>query len=464
MIASVERDTMELNPNIFREYDIRGIAGEDLSEDVFELLGRAYAAYMKGKKKYKTVVVGRDGRLTGKAYANALIDGLTGSGLNVIDIGQVPTPVHYFALNTLDVDGGLMLTASHNPKQYNGMKVGVGKTTIYGDEIQRLRKVAEGGKFPSAKGPVTITRMDMVPRYQKRILRDIKLKRKLKVVVDAANGVGGVVAVPLFEALGCEVIPLFCEVDGNFPNHHADPTKRENLDALIDLVLKEKADAGIAFDGDVDRLGGCDEQGNMLWGDRLLALFARAILKKKPGATILGEVKCSRGLYEDVEKHGGKAIMWRTGHSHIKAAMKQLKAQLAGEMSGHIFFKHRWYGFDDAIYSAARLLEIVAAGRKPLSQHLASIPQRIATPEIEFDSTDDRKFDVIRLATEYFQKELGLNVVTIDGARIEFPDGWGLLRASNTSPKLVMRIEADSEARVREIQGMIEAKVRELNG
>jgi phosphomannomutase/phosphoglucomutase len=454
---------MKLNPNIFREYDIRGIVDKDLDAEVFETLGKAYVAYLRGKRTNNTVVVGRDGRLTGKAYAAATIDGITSCGLNVIDIGEVPTPVTYYAMNTLKVDGGLMLTASHNPKEYNGMKVGVGKTTIFGPQIQDFRKVAEAGRFPVSTKPVTITRMNMVPAYQRRILRDVKLKRKLKVVVDAGNGVGGVVAVPLFEQMGCEVIPLYCDVDGNFPNHHPDPTKPENMKELIRLVKKHRADAGIAFDGDVDRLGGCDDQGHMLWGDQLLALFSRHILKDKPGATILGEVKCSRGLYEDIAKHGGKPVMWRTGHSHIKAAMIKLHAQLAGEMSGHIFFKHRWYGFDDAIYSAARLLEIVAAGKKPLSAHLATIPKRPVTPEIEFHCADDKKFKVIAEAVKYFQKEMGLEVVTIDGARIEFPDGWGLIRASNTAPKLVMRVEADTDKRVREIKAMIEKKVQELN-
>jgi phosphomannomutase / phosphoglucomutase len=454
---------MKLNPEIFREYDIRGIVDKDLDAGTYELLGRAYTVYLRGKRKHNQVVVGRDGRLTGKEYSNALIDGLCASGMNVVDIGEVPSPVLYYALNVLkDIDGGLMLTASHNPKQYNGMKVAVGKTTIFGAEIKKLYDIAMKGNFPKAKKPVTITRMDLVPKYTQRILRGVKLKRKLKVVVDAANGVGGVVAVPLFEAMGCEVIPLYCDVDGRFPNHHADPTKAENLKALIRTVKKHKADVGIGFDGDVDRLGGCDEKGNMLAGDQLLALFARNILADKPGSTILGEVKCSRGLYEDIAKHGGKPIMWRTGHSHIKSAMVQKKAQLAGEMSGHIFFKHRWYGFDDAIYSAARLLEIIANGRKPLSAHLSTIPSRPVTPEIEFETTDKRKFEVIKAATKFFQDE-GFDVVTIDGARIEFPDGWGLLRASNTSPKLVMRVEADTQKRVKEIRKLIEDKVNELN-
>jgi len=456
---------MQINPTIFREYDIRGIAGTDLNEEILERMGQAYVTYLRKKRalKHNSVVVGRDGRVTGKAYARALIDGITACGVNVIDIGEVPTPVTYFALNTLDVDGGIMLTASHNPGNYNGLKIGLGKTTIYGEEIQKFRKIVEEGNFKLTDKPVTITRLNIVPKYIARILRDVKLKRKLKVVVDGGNGVGGPVGVPVFEALGCEVIPIYCDVDGTFPNHHPDPTRPENLKDLIAAVKKHKADIGIGFDGDSDRVGGCDDKGNILWGDRLLALFARGILKEKPGSAIIGEVKCSRSFYEDVRKHGGKAIMWRTGHSLIKAAMKEHHAQLAGEMSGHIFFKHRWYGFDDAIYSGARLLEVVAAGKKPLSDHLASIPERYNTPEIYFDCADDKKFALVEKATAYFQKELGLDVITIDGARIEFPDGWGLLRASNTSPKLVVRVEADTPKRMKEILKLIESKVAELN-
>lgn len=455
----------QINPEIFREYDIRGIVGEDadINESVMERLGMAYAAYLRGRRKHNTVVIARDGRLSGKHLSNAVIDGLVACGLNVIDIGMAPTPVLYYALNTLDIDGGLMLTASHNPKNYNGMKVAVGNTTIFGDEIQKLRVIAEKGVFPLSRKSVTITRMNLFDKYMARIRKGITLKRKLRVVVDAGNGVGGEVAVPLYESLGCEVIPLFCEVDGNFPNHHPDPTKKENLGHLMRAVKKHKADIGIAFDGDVDRLGGCDEQGNMLPGDRLLTLFARAILHEKPGAVIMGEVKCSRSFYEDVEAHGGKVIMWRTGHSHIKAAMKKYHAELAGEMSGHIFFKHRWYGFDDAIYGGARLLELLAAGKRPLSAHLAEIKERFTTPEMDFDCPDNKKFDVVRKATDYFKNTLKLNVITIDGARIEFPDGWGLLRASNTAPKLVMRVEADTKKRMKEIEKLILDKLSELN-
>ena len=457
---------MSINPSIFREYDIRGIAGTDLTEENMELMGQAYVAYLKQRKalKTKTVVIGRDGRVSSKPFSRALIDGITSMGVNVIDIGEVPTPLTYYAMNILDVDGGIMITASHNPGEYNGLKVGLGKTTIFGEEIQVFRKIVEKGGFVTVDKPTTITRMNIFPKYKARVLKDIKLKKKLKVVVDGGNGVSGPVAVPIFEALGCEVIPIYCDVDGRFPNHHPDPTVAKNLVDLIKQVKKHKADLGIGFDGDGDRVGGCDDKGNVLAGDRLLALFARSILKVKPGAVVIGEVKCSRSFYEDVKKHGGKAVMWRTGHSHIKAAMKAQHAELAGEMSGHIFFKHRWYGFDDATYSACRLLEIVAAGKKTLSEHLATIPDRFNTPELQFDCPDNKKFDVVAKATDYFQNELKLNVVTIDGARIEFKDGWGLLRASNTSPKLVVRVEADTEKRMKEIFALIEKKVKELNG
>ncbi|MCC6487349.1 MAG: phosphomannomutase/phosphoglucomutase [Candidatus Hydrogenedentes bacterium] len=454
---------MDIKPHIFREYDIRGIAGKDLDESTYEAVGKATCAYLKGKKKHNCLVVGRDGRETSKAYANAMIDGITSCGVNVIDIGEVPTPLVYFGLFTLPVDGGVMITASHNPKEYNGMKVAVGNSTLHGKDIQKLYQIAKAGKFPKAKGPVTITRMDLVPKYIKRVVSGVKLKRKLKVVLDGGNGVGGPVGLPLYRELGCEVIPLYCDVDGAFPNHHPDPTVPANLKKLIATVKRTKADLGIAYDGDVDRIGAVDNEGNVIFGDKLLILFARAVLKDKPGATVIGEVKSSRSLYEDIAKHGGKPVMWKTGHSLIKAAMKIHNAQLAGEMSGHMFFKHRWYGFDDAIYSGARLLELLSEGKKTLHQHLADVPHTFVTEEIRIDTNESRKFALVAEATKYFQKELGLNVNTIDGARIEFEDGWGLLRASNTSPVLVMRCEASSKKRLDEIRKLIETKVKELN-
>ncbi len=458
---------MKLNAGIFREYDIRGIAGKDLTEEVFERIGGAFAAYMRKKKtqgrKHNRIAVGRDGRLTSKAFGRAFIDGLVNAGTDVAEIGEVPTGMTYFAMQALDVDAAVMITGSHNPKEYNGLKIAVGPGTIHGEEIQKLRKLAEQGEFPQAKGPVTITRVDISPQYIQRIARDIKLKRKLRVVVDAGNGIGGRYGVPLYEKLGCEVIPIYCEVDGNFPNHHPDPTLPETLKKLISTVRAKKADLGIAFEGDADRIGAVDELGNVIAGDRLLILFARSVLEAKKGAAIIGDVKCSRTLFDDVAKHGGKPIMWKTGHSLIKDAMKTHKAELAGEMSGHIFFKHRWYGFDDAIYAGARLLELLAAGSKSLSQHLADVPKTFVTDEIRIDTAEAKKFGIVERATKYFKDEMKLNVNTIDGARIEFPDGWGLLRASNTSPVLVMRCEADTKKRLAEICALVGDKVNELN-
>ena len=454
---------MKLNPQIFREYDIRGIAGTDLTEEIYERLGQAIVAYTRGKRKKNCFVVAHDGRLTSRSYAHAVMDGITGAGVSVIDIGQAPTPLCSFGLFTLPVDGGVMITASHNPKEYNGMKVAVGTSTIHGEEIQKLYRVALGDAFPKARKPVTVTRMDLLPKYLARVARGIHVKRRLKVVVDAGNGASGPVGVPLYEQLGCEVIPLYCDVDGRFPNHHPDPTVPKNLTKLIATVKRTGADCGIGFDGDGDRIGVVNEKGEVIFGDKLLILFARHILKAKPGATIISEVKGSRTLYADIEAHGGKAIMWRTGHSLIKAAMKKFNAQLAGEMSGHMFFKHRWYGFDDAVYAGARLLEILGGTKKPLSELLGDVPKTYVTEEIRIETDEARKFEIVKQATRYFKDDLGLKVITIDGARIEFDDGWGLLRASNTSPVLVMRCEADTPKRLKEIQQLIEKKVHELN-
>jgi phosphomannomutase / phosphoglucomutase len=454
---------MNINPQIFREYDIRGIAGTDLTEAIYERIGKAIAVYLRGKKKHNCMCVGRDGRLTSWSFSRAMIDGLTSCGVNVIDIGEVPSPLVYYALFKENVDGGVMLTASHNPKEYNGMKIAIGKSTIHGEEIQKILKLTQRDTYPVARKPVTVTIKDLVPQYHSRILRSVKLKRKLRVVVDGGNGVGGPIAVPLYEKMGCEVIPVYCDVDGRFPNHHPDPTVPKNLKKLISLVKKHKADCGIGYDGDGDRIGVVDDQGQVIFGDKLLILFARSILKEKPGATIISEVKGSRTLFEDIAKHGGNPIMWKTGHSLIKAAMKKYKAQLAGEMSGHMFFQHRWFGFDDAVYAGARLLEILAATRKPLSKLLADVPATFVTEEIRIDTTESRKFSLVQEATQHFQEELGLNVNTIDGARIEFPDGWGLLRASNTSPVLVMRCEAATRKRLNEIRRLIESTVKRLS-
>jgi phosphomannomutase/phosphoglucomutase len=450
-----------VNPFIFKEYDIRGIVEKDLDPATVKLLGRAVGTYLvrNGARK---VSVGQDCRLHSPVIAEAIIGELLDCGLDVIDVRVVPSPVFYFSLFHLEVDGGVMVTASHNPSEYNGLKIALGKSTIYGEEIQKLRKLIEEGDFVSGAARGKRSTFDIVTPYIENLAANIRLgNRKIKVVVDAGNGTGGVVALPILKKLGIEAIPLFCEMDGHFPNHHPDPTVPANMKYLIAKVAETGADMGIGYDGDSDRLGATDEKGNIIWGDQLMIIFARAILAEKPGAVFIGEVKCSRTMYEDIEKHGGKAIMWRTGHSLIKAKMKDVHADLAGEMSGHIFFAHRYYGYDDAIYSSLRLIEILSKTNAPMSALLADVPKTISTPEIRMDCPDEKKFAVVRKLTDYF-KGAGYRVIDVDGARVVFPDGWGLVRSSNTGPILVLRFEADTEARLAEIRAIIEGKLREL--
>ena len=352
-----------------------------------------------------------------------------------------------------------MITGSHNPPEYNGLKVGLGSATFHGEEIQALRRLAESGRF--AEGAGSLAPYDVVTPYRAHVRGNLKLgKRKLKVVVDAGNGTGGVVAVPLFESLGVEVVPLFVEMDGRFPNHHPDPTVEENLEHLKAKVRETRADLGIAYDGDADRVGAVDEKGGVLWGDQIMILFSRALLAAEPGAAIVGEVKCSFTLYDDIARRGGRAIMWKAGHSLIKAKMKEEGALLAGEMSGHIFFAHRWLGFDDGIYSAGRLLELLSRTDAPLSALLADVPRTESTPELRVDCPEDRKFEVVRRAQEWFKARY--ETVTVDGVRVVFPDGWGLVRASNTQPLLVLRFEATTKARLAEIERLVRGKVDEI--
>jgi len=352
-----------------------------------------------------------------------------------------------------------MITGSHNPAEYNGLKVGVGKTTLHGAGIQELRRMVDSEKFIHGKGTTRVH--DIVTPYKEYVRQNLSFgPRKLKVVVDAGNGTGGVVAVPIFKALGIEVVPLFVEMDGRFPNHHPDPTVEENLEQLKKKVLEVKADVGIAYDGDADRVGAVDERGGVLWGDQLMILFSRALLEENPGAAIVGEVKCSMNLYDDIAKKGGRPIMWKAGHSLIKAKMKEEGALLAGEMSGHIFFAHRWFGFDDGIYSSARLLELLSRTDAPLSSLLSDVPKTFASPEIRFDCPEDKKFEIVRRAQEWFAARY--EAVTVDGVRVTFPDGWGLVRASNTQPLLVLRFEATSERRLEEIARLVTGKVEEL--
>jgi len=447
-----------ISKTIFREYDIRGLVDQDLTEDAVRLVGRALGTEVR-EKGGRRVVVGRDCRESGPRFALAMIDGLRSTGVDVTDLGVVPTPLTYFAAATLPVDGLVMITGSHNPPEYNGLKVGVGKSTLHGDGIQALLRRIQAGGFAEGSGKQDAH--DIVAPYLAYVRQNLKLgSRKLKVVIDAGNGTGGVIAVPLFRSLGVEVVPLFVEMDGRFPNHHPDPTVEKNLEFLKEKVLATRADLGIAYDGDADRVGAVDEKGNVLWGDQLMILFSRAVLAENPGAVIVGEVKCSKTLYDDIAARGGRGIMWKAGHSLIKAKMKEEGALLAGEMSGHIFFAHRWLGFDDGIYSSGRLLELVSRTDRPVSTLLSDVPKTFSTPEIRYDCPEEMKFELVRRAQEWFAARH--QAVTVDGVRVLFPDGWGLVRASNTQPLLVLRFEAQTAARLVEIQSLITGKVDEL--
>ncbi|RKH63991.1 phosphomannomutase/phosphoglucomutase [Corallococcus llansteffanensis] len=447
-----------MNAHIFREYDIRGLVDKDLTIEVVELLGLGLGTMIR-RKGGTSIAVGRDCRESSTRFRDALAKGLTATGLDVYDVGVVPTPLTYFAANTLPVDGLAMITGSHNPPEYNGFKIGAGKTTFHGHEIQELRRLIEAKDFATAKKPGKVTPYDIVTPYNHFVRQTVKVGRKgMKIVIDAGNGTGGEVAVPLFRSMGFDVVPLFCEMDANFPNHHPDPTVVENLQDLIKAVKEHKAEVGIAYDGDSDRIGVIDDQGNVLWGDQIMVLFSRYVLKEAPGAAIVGEVKCSYTMYDDIAKHGGKPVMWKAGHSLIKAKMKEEHAELAGEMSGHIFFKHRYYGFDDAVYASARLLEILTHEKQSLSQLLADVPKTYASPELRFDTKEEKKFAMVKRATEIL-RDAGHQIIDVDGVRVTFPDGWGLIRASNTQPILVLRFEASTESRLKEIQKLIESTV-----
>jgi phosphomannomutase/phosphoglucomutase len=444
-----------MNPHIFREYDIRGLVDEDLTADVVELLGKGLGTLCR-RAHGRWIAVGRDCRESSTRFFDALCKGLTSTGVSVYDLGVVPTPLTYFAANTLPVDGLAMITGSHNPPEYNGFKIGLGKTTFHGQDIQNLRKLIEAKDFVQADEPGLVEPFDIVTPYMHFVKQTVKVGRKgMKIVIDAGNGTGGEVAVPLFKAMGFDVVPLFCEMDANFPNHHPDPTVLKNLEDLIGAVKAHRAEVGIAYDGDADRLGVIDDQGNVLWGDQLMILFSRSVLKDVPGAAIVGEVKCSYTLYDDIARKGGKPVMWKAGHSLIKAKMKEEHAELAGEMSGHIFFRNRYFGFDDAVYSSARLLEILTHEQRPLSQLLADVPKTYSSPELRIDTLEEKKFELVKRCAEVLQKA-GHRCIDVDGVRVTFPDGWGLIRASNTQPILVVRYEASTRDRLAEIQKLID--------
>jgi phosphomannomutase/phosphoglucomutase len=450
---------MQINPQIYREYDIRGVVDRDLTPDIVRVLGQGFGTRMVRQNK-KQLVVGRDGRLSSKSFRDALVEGLLSTGCDVVDVGVCPTPVYYFSIFHLKKEGGVMVTGSHNPPDFNGFKVSVDKSTIFGEEIQNLRKLIDRGDFASGRGHLAELRI--IPSYQNYLKGDIKPARKMNVVIDSGNGTGGVVAAPLLRDLGCQVEELYSDIDGRFPNHFPDPTLPENLKDLIDRVRKTKADLGIGYDGDADRIGVIDEQGNVIWGDQLMILFSREILKEREGATFVGEVKCSQNLFNDIERNGGRAVMWRTGHSLIKEKMKEEKAVLGGEMSGHIFFADRYFGYDDAIYASCRLIELLSKTGKKLSQLLEDVPRTVITPEIRVDCPDQIKFRVVETVKEQLKGRH--RIIDVDGVRVVFEDGWGLLRASNTQPVLVLRFEAASDQRLQEIRALIEEKVREAVG
>ena len=446
-----------MNPGMFREYDIRGIAGKDMTEDDVFLIGKGVGTFIREHGRTK-LTVGRDCRLTSDLYSEKVIEGLLSTGCDVIDIGVCPTPVLYFSIQHLNQEGGVMVTASHNPGEYNGFKLCIDLDSIHGKDIQKILGIIKEKSFVTGKG--SLSTADVVTPYMEFVESNITLAGPIKVGIDAGNGTAGVVAVPLLKKLNCEVYDIYCDMDGTFPNHEADPTVEKNMQDLIALVKEKRLDIGIGYDGDGDRIGVVDEKGNIIYGDKLMIIFAREILSRKPGATFISEVKCSKTMYDDIEKYGGRAIMWKTGHSLIKKKMKEENAELAGEMSGHIFFADRYFGYDDATYASCRLLEILTKTGRRISELLADVPRTYTTPEIRVECPDDKKFVVVQKITDYFRERY--NVIDIDGVRVLFEDGWGLVRASNTQPALVLRFEALSESRLSEIRKLVESTLADI--
>ena len=459
--AAVE---VQLEPGIFRAYDIRGVVGRELTPQVAAWIGQAIGTVM-AEQGLTDIVVGRDGRLSGPELAGGLIEGLRKAGRNVIDVGMVPTPVVYFAAYHLRAGSGVAVTGSHNPPDYNGFKVVVGGETLSGAAIQDLYARIRDGRLQQADSAGSLQQQAVDEDYIRRIADDVQLERPLKVVADAGNGVAGEIAPRLLEAIGAEVIPLYCDVDGSFPNHHPDPSEPHNLEDLIATVKRFDADLGLAFDGDGDRLGVVTKEGQIIFPDRLLMLYAADVLLRNPGALVIYDVKCTGKLSDYILRHGGSPLMWKTGHSLIKSKMRETEAELAGEMSGHFFFKERWYGFDDGLYSAARLLEILAGRFETPSEVLAELPDSVSTPEIKVPVQGDPHVVVAQFANAAQADEAtfaGARLTTIDGLRADWNDGWGLLRASNTTPVLVLRFEADDEAALQRIKDLYRTQLRQL--
>lgn len=459
-----------MNPLIFREYDIRGVAERDLPPELVRdlgralgtLLGRAAPGSPSAPDAQPSVALGRDCRLDSPRLREALLEGLLESGLLVLDLGVVPTPLLYFAVFHLDAGGGVQITGSHNPPADNGFKILRGTSSLHGTELQRLREMIERRDFDARPGG-RLREVAVREAYQEFVLARLRLgPRRFPIVVDGGNGTGGAVAAPLFASLGFPTTRLYCEMDGRFPNHHPDPTVPENVADLRRAVAASGAEVGLGFDGDADRLGVVDRRGRIIWGDQLLILFARAILEEEPGATFVSEVKCSKALYDEIARAGGKAIMWRVGHSRIKEKMKEVGALLGGEMSGHIFFAHRYLGYDDAIYAGARLLELLSRSPRTLAEHVDSLPRFFNTPELRRAVPDTLKFEIVRRAVRHFRAQAGLEVLDLDGARVHWPDAWALLRASNTQPALVLRFEAQTPERLLQVRVEVEAVLAAL--
>jgi len=448
---------MDMNPQIFREYDIRGIAGKDLTENDAESIGKAYGTLLQKQGK-KLVSVGRDCRITSELFSDFFIRGILSTGCDVIDIGLCPTPVLYFSIVRLPTQGGAMITASHNPSEYNGFKLMNGSDSIHSQGLQDLRKIID--KEDYVKGAGIKKEADLITPYIEYLVQNISIDKGIKIGVDAGNGTGAITALPVLKQLGCEIHELFCEPDGAFPNHPADPTVKNNMLELIDLVKTKKLDLGVGYDGDADRIGIVDKTGQLIYGDQLMVIYAREILSRKPGATFISEVKCSLNMYNDIEKHGGRAIMWKTGHSLIKKKMKEEDAALAGEMSGHIFFADQYFGFDDALYATLRLLEILCKEQRSVCELIADLPETYNTPEIRIDCPDENKFKVVEEICNLYKKKA--KVIDIDGMRVVYNDGWGLVRASNTQPSLVLRFEATTKNRLDQIKNDIEKSLKKI--
>jgi phosphomannomutase / phosphoglucomutase len=453
---------VDINSKIFREYDIRGIVDKDLTEDFVEFLGRGIGTYFRKRGK-KDVALGRDARLSSPAYAEAITRGLLSTGCSVVDYGMVPTPLIYFAVFHKRREASVMITGSHNPPEYNGFKMMAGEETLYGAAIQEIYRLLKDNAIIQERGGLRSEDV-VIPEYENYVTKNIHLRKKLKVVLDAGNGTGGVVAAPIFRKLGAEVVELFCEPDGRFPNHHPDPTLPEAMEKLVETVRSTGADFGVGYDGDADRIGVVDDRGNLLWGDLLMIVFCRDILPSHPGAAIISEVKASKLLYDEIARLGGRGIMWKTGHSLIKQKIKEEKALLAGEMSGHIFFADRYFGFDDAIYASARLAEILSRTGTTLSEFLADLPKTFSTPEIRIYASDEVKFRIVDEVRRKLVQKYPVN--DIDGIRVSYPRGWALVRASNTQAALVLRYEAetaeDLESIRREVGGELERVIKGL--